>query len=116
MFSCEYCKILKNSSFYRTLLMAASVLFNQDASLKNSNVMKKRLQHRCFPVKSAKVLRTPFFTGHLWWLLLNKSRRSLWFIVRRSDALVIWHKPILVIHMLNLLTKSHFTFKLYCGL
>ena len=27
--------------------------------------------HRCFPVNFAKFLRTPFFTGHLWWLLLR---------------------------------------------
>ena len=29
------------------------------------------LQHRCFPVKFAKFLRTPFFIEHLGWLLLN---------------------------------------------
>ena len=31
----------------------------------------KRLQHRCFPVKFAKYLRTLFFTEHLRWLLLG---------------------------------------------
>ena len=30
----------------------------------------KRLQCRYFPVKFAKVLRTPFFTEHLRWLFL----------------------------------------------
>ena len=64
-------------------------LFDKVAGLKAYNFNKKRLQHRCFPVKLAKVLRTPFFTEHLWWLLLNKFRRSLWFIVWRTDALVI---------------------------
>ena len=34
------------------------------------NFLKKRLQHRCFPVNIAKYLRTPFFTEHLRWLLL----------------------------------------------
>ena len=34
------------------------------------NFIKKRLQHRCFPVKLAKFLRTPFFKEHLRWLLL----------------------------------------------
>ena len=29
------------------------------------NFIKKRLQHRCFPVKFANFLRTPFFTEHL---------------------------------------------------
>ena len=35
-----------------------------------ANLLKKRLWHRCFPVNFAKFLRTPFFTDHLWWLLL----------------------------------------------
>ena len=29
------------------------------------NFIKKRLQHKCFPVKYANLLRTPFFTKHL---------------------------------------------------
>ena len=35
------------------------------------NFIKEKLQCRCFPVKCAKFLRTPFFTYHLWWLLLQ---------------------------------------------
>ena len=30
-----------------------------------ATLLKKRLQHRCFPVNIAKFLRTPFFTEHL---------------------------------------------------
>ena len=30
-----------------------------------SNFIKKRLQHRCFPVKFKKFLRTSFYTEHL---------------------------------------------------
>ena len=33
------------------------------------NFIKKRLQNRCFPVKFAKCLNTPFFTEHFRWLL-----------------------------------------------
>ena len=33
-------------------------------------LLKKRLWHKCFPVNFAKFPRTPFFTEHLWWLLL----------------------------------------------
>ena len=40
-------------------------LFNKVTSLKASNFIKKRLQHRCFPVKLVQSLRIPFFTGHL---------------------------------------------------
>ena len=35
-------------------------LFNKVAGLKAYNFIKKRLQHRCFPVKFAKFLETPF--------------------------------------------------------
>ena len=40
-------------------------LFNKVAGL-----LKRRIEHRCFPVNFAKFLRTPFFIEHLWWLLL----------------------------------------------
>ena len=35
-------------------------LFNKVASLQICNFLKKRRQHRCFPVNIAKFLRTPF--------------------------------------------------------
>ena len=31
-------------------------------------------KYTCFPVNIAKFLRTPFFTEHLWWLLLDSQR------------------------------------------
>ena len=34
----------------------------------DSNLLKKRLGHRCFVVNFAKFLRTPFLTVHLWGL------------------------------------------------
>ena len=40
-------------------------------SLLPSTLLKKRLQHRCFPVNFVKFLRTAFFIEHLWWLLLE---------------------------------------------
>ena len=45
-------------------------LFKKVAGLRPCNVTKKRLQHRCFPVKFAKFLRTTLFTEHPRWLLL----------------------------------------------
>ena len=48
-------------------------LFNKYAGLKAWNFIKKRLQHRGFPVKSSRFLRTPFFTEHIWLLLLEIS-------------------------------------------
>ena len=41
------------------------------------NFIKKRLQYRYFPMKFAKFLRTPFFTEHLWWLLLSALKKYI---------------------------------------
>ena len=46
-------------------------LFNKIKGLKAWNFIKKRLEHKCFPVKFRKFLRTTFFTEHLRWLLLE---------------------------------------------
>ena len=42
------------------------------------DVLKIRLEYRCFPVKFARLLGTPFFTEHLRWLLLSflKQRKN----------------------------------------
>ena len=48
--------------------------FSKAACLKASNFIKKRLQHRCFPVNIAKFLRTAIFIEHLCWLLLTPIR------------------------------------------
>ena len=58
--------VLKNfANFTRKHLF----LFNKVAGLRAATLLK-RCQHRCFPVKSEKLLRTPFFTEQLQWLLL----------------------------------------------
>ena len=44
-------------------------LFTQVVDPQDCSFIKRRLQHRCFPVKFAKLLRTAFFTEHLQWLL-----------------------------------------------
>ena len=51
-----------------SLFLIKMPLFNK--GLKVCNFIEKRLQHRFFPVKFAKFLRTPFFIEHLRWLLL----------------------------------------------
>ena len=48
----EFLKFHRKTQAYESL-------FNTAAGLKTCNFPKKRLQHRCFPVKSAKNLRTP---------------------------------------------------------
>ena len=44
--------------------------------LKARNFIKKRLQHRCFPLNIAKFLRSACFIEHLLWLLLPKAVKS----------------------------------------
>ena len=64
---------LKNfANFYRKTPVLDS-LFNKVAGPQACSFIKKRLQHRCFPVKFAKLLRTPFFTEHLRWQVIKAS-------------------------------------------
>ena len=46
-------------------------LLKKVAGLNVCNFIKKRLWHRCFPVKFATFQRISSFTEHLWWLLVN---------------------------------------------
>ena len=48
-------------------------LFNKVAGIRPTTLLKKRLWHRCFLVNFTKLLRTPFFIEHLWWLLLKTT-------------------------------------------
>ena len=39
--------------------------------LKACNFIKKRLQHKCFPMKYTNFFNNSFFTEHLRWMLLS---------------------------------------------
>ena len=68
---CSVKKIfLKTSQNSQENTCARVSFFNKVAAFRTATLLKKRLWHKCFPVNFAKFLRTPFFTGHLWWLLL----------------------------------------------
>ena len=54
-------------------------LFSEVAEVKVCNLIKKRLQHRCFPVNTAKCLRTAIFIEDLWWLLLQLLQKTVFF-------------------------------------
>ena len=62
-FSWRFCYIHRKTPVLESL-------FNNTAGLEVCNFIKKRLQHRGFPVKMAN-LRTAL--EHLWWLLLKRS-------------------------------------------
>ena len=46
-------------------------VFKNVAGLEARKSIKRRLQHRCFPVNTAKFLRTAFSIEQIWWLLLE---------------------------------------------
>ena len=62
--------VLRNFAKFTGKHVYQRLFFNKVAGLRAATLLKKRLWHRCFPVKFEKVLRTPIFTEHLWWLLL----------------------------------------------
>ena len=49
---------------------ARTSFFNKVSSLSPTTLFKKRLQHKCFPMKFRNFLRTSLFIEHLRWLLL----------------------------------------------
>ena len=62
--------ILENFAEFTGKHLCQSLFFNIVVSLSPVTLFKKRLWHRCFPVNFAKFSRSPFFTEHLWRLLL----------------------------------------------
>ena len=53
--------------------LCQGLFFNKVAGLRPAILLKQRLWHQCFPVNVTKFLRMPFFTEHLWWLLLKAA-------------------------------------------
>ena len=67
----------------------ATVSFLIKLQAARATLLKKRLWHRYFPVNFAKFLRTPFFTEHLWWLLLEQlSSTALLLVVYRNYSVL----------------------------
>ena len=56
--------VLKTLAKFTGKHLCWSLFFNKVAGLQPSSLLKKRLQHMCFPVNFAKFLRTPFFKEH----------------------------------------------------
>ena len=82
-------------------------LFNKVASLKETST-------QVFSCELCKISKNTFFTEHLQWLLLNRPREYLWFIVWQRGFLVIQHKSTLIVkHHVKLVIKKLFFF-LHC--
>ena len=63
--------VLKNFAKYKGKYLCQSLFFNKFAGLRPATLLKKRLWHRCFPVNSAKFLRTPFLQDTIGQLFLE---------------------------------------------
>ena len=52
--------VLRNFAIFTGKQLWCDLFFNRVADLQASNCIKKRLQHRCFPVNICEIFRTPF--------------------------------------------------------
>ena len=83
-------------------------VFNRVTGLKACNIVKNKLQHRCFRVNIAKFLKTAILTENLWWILL-KILDVTW---RRYDCI----RKSFAFDILILVTQYSVTFcKNLCG-
>ena len=82
-----FCKKIYSSKFikFHRKTLASECLFNKVACLNACNFIKKRLWHRCFPVKFVKFSRTPILKNICERLLLHHGysrlatfNRSFW--------------------------------------
>ena len=80
--------------------------------LQACNFIRKKLKHKCFPVKFTKFLRTPFFTEHLRLLLLNFRLWLNYFFIIDGDF-NIWgtkyfaEAEIAILKYFGKLTRKH---------
>ena len=72
---CKKC-VLRDFAKFKGKRLCQILLFNKVVGLRSANLLKKSLWHRCFPVNSAKFLRTTFFTEHIRWLLLSAAQKN----------------------------------------
>ena len=72
-----YKGILRNFAKFSGKHLCLGLSFDKIPGLRPATLLKERLWHRCFLVNFEKFLRTPFFTEHLWWLLLFKIIMSV---------------------------------------
>ena len=63
--------VLRDLTKFTGKHLCQSLFFIKAVGLTPGTLLKKRRWHSCFPVKFVKFLRTPFYTEHLWWLLLS---------------------------------------------
>ena len=76
--SCSLQKsVIKNLSKFTGKHLCMGLFFNKVAGLRVATLLKKRLWHRCFPLKFAKFSKTPFLQNTSGRLLLEYCRNTL---------------------------------------
>ena len=76
----QYCNVLESKNSHRRCSIKKDVLENfakftrkhMFRSIRPTTLLKKRLQHICFPVNFSRFLRAPFFIELLQWLFLKR--------------------------------------------
>ena len=70
-----FCKtgVLRYFAKFTGKHLCQGLFFNKVAGLRAATLLKKRQQHRCFPLNFTKFLRAPFLTQHFRWLILVHS-------------------------------------------
>ena len=115
--------VLKNVARFTGKHQCWSLFFIKLHALRACNVMKKRFRYRCFLVKLAKILGTPFFTEHLRWLLqlfskllfnpFHATGLSL-YPLKTSENQVLekdqWNDPLPYLQCIIFILKSHTNF------
>ena len=66
-----FCINQKSTKFrkFTGMYPCCSLFLNKVEGLRSATLLKKRHQHRCFPMNFANFLRKPYFKEHLQWLL-----------------------------------------------
>ena len=98
---------LKCSNIHRKTT-SLECLFNKVTGLQLWTLLKKRPQHRCFPVNIAKFLKTGFFIQHLWWLLLMYYQTPV--VLMEPTPLTVRHRKVILLSLWsgkNLILKCH---------
>ena len=70
---------LKNFANFAGKIHVLESLFKKALGPQACKFIKKRLQHRYFPVKLARFLRALFYTEHLRWLVFKISNSNILF-------------------------------------
>ena len=73
--------ILKHFAIFTGKHLCWSLFFNEITGFRLATLLRRRLQHRCFPANIGKFLRAALFPEHLRWLVLKVGNSVLYIYV-----------------------------------